>query len=151
MNISNCFDYPRFTISHIAISLATFSLEAYQTQLIHVIIAFKHDATTNCEIRGTHAGATCRNYLCSPVVPLISQCTVTSWLSHWGRVTYICVVKLTIIDSDNGLSPGRHQAIIWINVGILLIASSGTNFNEILIGIQTFSFKKMHLKMSSAK
>ena len=35
--------------------------------------------------------------------------------------------------------------------GILLIGPLGTNFNEILIGIQTFSFRKMHLKMSSAK
>ena len=72
-------------------------------------------------------------------------------LTHWGRVTHICVGKLTIIDSDNGLSPGRRQAIIWTNAGILLIAPWGTNFSEILIGVQTFSFKKMHLKMSSAK
>ena len=43
------------------------------------------------------------------------------------------------------------QAIIWTNAGILFIGPSGTNFSEILIGIQTFSFKKMHLKMSSAK
>ena len=69
----------------------------------------------------------------------------------WGRVTHICVVKLTIIGSDNGLSPGRREAIIWTNAGILLIGPLGTNFIEILIGIQTFSFKKMHLKMSSAK
>ena len=66
-------------------------------------------------------------------------------------MTHICVGKQTIIDSDNGLSPGRRQAIIWTNAGILLIGSLGTNFNEILIGIQTSSFKKMHLKMSSAK
>ena len=72
-------------------------------------------------------------------------------LTHWGRETYICVVKLTIIGSDNGLSPGRRQAIIWTNAGILLIGPLGTNFIEILIGIQSFSFKKMHLKMSSAK
>ena len=64
---------------------------------------------------------------------------------------YICVVNLTIIGSDNGLSPGRHQAIIWSNTGILLIGPLATHFSEILIGIQTFSFKKMHLKMSSAK
>ena len=74
-----------------------------------------------------------------------------SALTHWGRVTHICVGKLTIIDSDNGLSPGRRQAIIWTNAGILLIGHLGTNFSEILIAIQTFSFKKMHLKMSSAK
>ena len=72
-------------------------------------------------------------------------------LTHWGRVTYVCVSNLTIIVSDNGLSPGRRQAIIWTNAGILLIGPLGTNFSEILIGIQTFSFKKIHLKMSSAK
>ena len=66
-------------------------------------------------------------------------------------MTHICVGKLTIIGSDNGLSPWRHQAIIWSNAGLLLIRHLGTNFSEILIGIQTFSFKKMHLKMSSAK
>ena len=56
-------------------------------------------------------------------------------LTHWGRVTHICVDKLTTIGSDNGLSPGRRQAIIWINAGILLIWPLGTNFNEILIEI----------------
>ena len=72
-------------------------------------------------------------------------------LSHWGRVTHICVSKLTIIGSDNGLSPGRRQAIIWTNAGILSIRTLGTHFSEILSEIHAFSFKKMHLKMSSAK
>ena len=72
-------------------------------------------------------------------------------LTHWGRATHICVGKITTIGSDNGLSPGRRQAIIWTIAGILLIGPLETNFSEILIGIQTFSFKKMHLKMSSAK
>ena len=72
-------------------------------------------------------------------------------LTHWGRVTHICVGKLNIIGSYNGLSYGRHQAIIWTNAGILLIKPVETNFSEILIGIQRFSFKKSHLKMSSAK
>ena len=40
----------------------------------------------------------------------------------------------------------RRQAIIWTNDKILLIIPSGTNLSEILIGNQTFSFKKMHLK-----
>ena len=74
----------------------------------------------------------------------------TKPLNHWGRVTHICVGNLTITGSDNGLSPGRRQAITWTNVGILLIGPLGTNFIEILIGIQTFSFKKSHLKTSSA-
>ena len=64
---------------------------------------------------------------------------------------HICISKPAIIGSDNGLSPGRRQAIIWTNAGILLVGPLGTNFSEILIGIQLFSFKKMHLKMSSAK
>ena len=72
-------------------------------------------------------------------------------LTHWGRVTHICVGNLTIIGSDDGLSPKRRQAIIWTNAGILLIGPLGTNFSEISIGIQTFPFKKMHFKMSSAK
>ena len=72
-------------------------------------------------------------------------------LTHWGRVTHICVGNLTIIDSDNGLSPGRRQAITWTNVGILLIGTLGTNFSEMLIEIHTFSFKKTNLKMSSGK
>ena len=64
---------------------------------------------------------------------------------------HIYISKQTILGSDNGWLPGRHQAIIWTNAGILLIGPLGTNFSEIVIGIQTFSFKKMHLKMSSAK
>ena len=73
------------------------------------------------------------------------------YLTHWGLVTRICVGKLTIIVSDNGLSPEWRQAIIWTNAGILLIGTWGTNFSEILIEIHPFSFKKMHLKMSSGK
>ena len=73
------------------------------------------------------------------------------FLTHWGRVTHICVGYLTIIGSDNGLLPGRRQAIIWINAGILLIGPLGINFSEILIKIKKISFKKMHLKVSSAK
>ena len=66
-------------------------------------------------------------------------------------MTHICVSKLTIIGSDNGLSPDQCQAIIWNKAGILLSGPLGTNFSEILIKIIKFSFKKMHLKVSSAK
>ena len=72
-------------------------------------------------------------------------------LNHWGRVTHICVSTLNIIGSDNGLLPGRRQAIIWTSAGILPMWPSGTNFSEMLIEIHTFSFKKMHLKMSFGK
>ena len=43
----------------------------------------------------------------------------------------ICVGKLTIIGSANGLSPGQRQAIIWTNAGMLLIGPLGTNFSKI--------------------
>ena len=72
-------------------------------------------------------------------------------LTHWGQVTHIWLRKSTIIGSDNGLSPGRGQAIIWTNAGILLIRSLETNCGEILTKIHTFSFKKMHMKMASGK
>ena len=88
------------------------------------------------------------------VYPWLMDCLVImcpSHLTHWGWVTHICVSKLTIIASDNGLSPGRHQAIIWTNAGILLIGTLGTNFSEISIKILTFSFTKMRSKVSSAK
>ena len=65
-----------------------------------------------------------------------------SALTHWDQVTHICVVTNTNIVSDNGLSPGRRQAIIWTNAVILLIGPLGTNFSGILSEIHTISFKK---------
>ena len=73
------------------------------------------------------------------------------WLTYLGLVTHICIGKLIINASDNGLSPGQRQAIIWTNAGILLTEPLVTNFSEILIKIQTFSLTKICLKMSSAK
>ena len=67
----------------------------------------------------------------------------TIHLIHWGRVTHICVSKLTNIASDNGLSPGRHQAIILNNDGILLIWPLGTSFSEMLIEIHSYVVWKM--------
>ena len=63
---------------------------------------------------------------------------------------YMCL-QLIIIGSDNGLSPGRHQAIIWTKAGILLIGPLGTKFSEIWIEILISSFTKVHFKMSSKK
>ena len=63
---------------------------------------------------------------------------------NYGKKKESVTVSVAI-GSDNGW----RQAIIWTNGGILLIGPLGTNFSEILIEINTFSFKKMHLKMSS--
>ena len=57
------------------------------------------------------------------------------WLTHPPLVPHICVNKLTIIGSENGLSPIWRQAIIWTNAGLLSIGPLGTNFSEVLIKI----------------
>ena len=72
-------------------------------------------------------------------------------LTHWGWLMHICGGKLTIIGLDNGLSPNQCHAIIWTNAGFLLFEPWGTNFREIWIEIPTFSLKKIHLKVLSAK
>ena len=59
---------------------------------------------------------------------------------------HICVSKLNIIGSDHALSPGRRQAIVWTNAGLLLKGPLGIIF-LILIEINTFSFKKTPLKI----
>ena len=106
------------------------------SRFLYTIVARKHRSQSNL----------------LPIVDCwLAKCICKWWLTQWGRATHICVGKLTIIGSDNGLSPGRRQAIIWTNAGILLIGPLGTNFNEIFIEIHTFSFKKIHLKMSSGK
>ena len=95
-------------------------------------------------------------YTCRVISYLIVLCDVSCIqalvsLTHWGRMTHICVSKVNIIGSDNGLSPGCRQAIIWTNAGMLLIGPLGTKFSEILSEMHTFSFNKMHLKMSPGK
>ena len=74
-------------------------------------------------------------------------------LTHWGRVMYISISELSIIGSDNGLSPGRRQATIWTNTIWTNIVNwtPGNKFQLNIIEIHIFSFKKMHLKRSSAK
>ena len=72
------------------------------------------------------------------------------YLTHWGRVTHICVSKLTIIGSDNGLLPGRHQAIIWTKAGIWSIEPLGTNFNRNSnIFIQENAFESVVCEMAA--
>ena len=72
-------------------------------------------------------------------------------LTHWGRVTHICVSNLTIIASDNGLSPGGREAIILTNADFIVHWTLGNKFQHILMKIINFPFKKTRLKMSSAK
>ena len=116
----------------------------------HLIITNILRNTSLCNFSNflaTNYGNVSKNYIFKMTVTLPG----INVLTHWGQATHICIGKLTIIGSDNGLSPGRRQAIIWTNAGILLIGHLGTNFSEILIEIHTFSFKKIDLNMSSAK
>ena len=55
---------------------------------------------------------------------------------------YIYVNNLTIIGSGNGLSPGRHQAIIWTNAKTL-----GTNFSEIFFKVIYVMWGKIIIPM----
>ena len=121
------------------------------------VMAWCHQATSHylnqCWLRSPMPYGITRPQWVKSVISEHTCYELSLWalLTHWGRVTLICVSDLTIIGSDNGLSPGRRQAIIWTNVGILLIGPLGTNFNENLIEILIFSFKKMRLKVSSSK
>ena len=63
-------------------------------------------------------------------------------MRQWIRSAFVQILVL---------SPIRRLSIIWTNAKILLIGPLGTYFGETLIEIHTFSFKKMHLKLSSAK
>ena len=73
-------------------------------------------------------------------------CKIPHHIIHWGRVAHIFVSKLTIIHSDNGLSPDWHQAIIRTNAEKSLIRT----FSETQAEFVHFH-SKMHFKMSSAK
>ena len=69
-------------------------------------------------------------------------------------MTHICISKLTIIGSDNGLAPGRRQAFIWTNAGILLIGPLAPKFNEIsnqnsYIWVQENPFENAVWKMTA--
>ena len=68
-------------------------------------------------------------------------------LTHWGRLTHICVSKPAIIVSDNTHWFSHHLDQCWN----MFDGAMGTSFSEILIKIYTFLLNKIHLKMSSAK
>ena len=77
---------------------------------------------------------------CLPFCPVLNALT---------RVTHICVGDLTIIASDNGLPPGRCQAIIqcWNIVKLTLSNKVQWNVNRnSFIFIQDNAFEKCRLR-----
>ena len=71
------------------------------------------------------------------------HCRQTSVQKYIIAVAHKCVSKLTIIGSDNGLSPVQRQASIRTNAVLLSIRPQGTYFDEISTKIQIFSFNKI--------
>ena len=57
-------------------------------------------------------------------------------ITHWGRVTHKCIVKL----GHNW--PDRLQAITQTSAVLFLIGSLGTNFSEIEVGFLHFHSRK---------
>ena len=144
--------YPTDTVLLFPITNAVNRLTDFSKPLVchaHVIcrIAFNGIGSQQCCYNESYCDS------CEQALVLLNMAIRSPWLTHWGRVTHTCigVSIFTITGSDNGLSPGRRQVIIWTSDGILLIEHVGTNFSEILIEIITFSFKKMHVKVSSGK
>ena len=75
----------------------------------------------------------------------------TKTLIHWGQVMHICVSKLRHHWLRQWLlaclAPNHYFDQCWL----VVISPSRTYLNEILLDIQSFIFKKMHLKMLCAK
>ena len=70
---------------------------------------------------------------------------ISSWCHIYVSMNWVS------IGSGNALSPVGCQAITWTNADLLSIVPLGMNFSEIWIEIQSFSFAKMHLKISHGK
>ena len=75
-------------------------------------------------------------------------------LTHWSRVTHICVSKLTNIGSDNGLPPSRRQAIISTKCWYIVNWSLGNKFQWNLnqnqyIFIQENAFESVVCEMAA--
>ena len=59
--------------------------------------------------------------------------------------------KLSLKDMWQWAFVPISNSLNWSNAGILLIQTLGTHFGDILNEIDTFSFKKLYLKISFAK
>ena len=69
-------------------------------------------------------------------------------LTHWGQLMHICISKLDIIGSDNGLFPIQCQAIIWSNIVFVLIGPLNQWNNEDIF-IKENALEKVIYKMAA--
>ena len=65
-----------------------------------------------------------------------------AYMRHWIGSALVQIIACRLFGAEPLSKP---------MLGLLFIGPSGTNFSEILIKIQIFSFRKMRLKISSAK
>ena len=102
----------------------------------------------------------------APCITRLSAATVLTWQHRVNRSLYSTRLFFNNLHHFNGekwqkipityfhisqTNPRISMTSVKTNAGILFIGPLGTNFSEILIEIQIFSFKKMHLKVSSGK
>ena len=104
----------------------------------------KHSCCRLFETRWHPYDATVRNFLQCGNMYLYPK-------NYLIEAEWLICASVATIGSDEGLSSGWRQAIIWTNAGILLFRNLGTNYSELLIEICIFSFNIMQLKMSSVK
>ena len=86
-------------------------------------------------------------HICHHIFKLIFLYEILIFLTHWGRMTHICVSKLTITGSDSGLSPGRRQAII-VNWTLRKKLQRNVNRNSYIF-IQENAFEGVVCEMAS--
>ena len=66
-------------------------------------------------------------------------------------MTHICISKLTTINSDNGLSPGRHQVIIWANARWNIVNSNFRNKLQWNLKRNSYIFTKKYIEKNTLK
>ena len=91
------------------------------------------------------------NHFTANMFPICIGSIASPWCQHLKKLNSFPPIAAYMRQWTNGLLPLQRQAITWTNVGLLSIGFLGTRFSEIWIRILSFSFKKMHLQMSSAK
>ena len=70
----------------------------------------------------------------------LNQCfIIVNWTNRRSTLQSNCIQNF------------HSRKCIWTNTVLLSIGPIGTNFSQIICKIQTFSFKKMHLKISPEK
>ena len=97
---------------------------AYQITIVSIVYSTvcsdadqrKHQSSASLAfVRGIHRGPVNSSHQWPvtlkmfPFDDVIMRLFSARLSTHWSRVTHICVSKLTIIGSDNGLSPGRRS------------------------------------------